>query len=39
MVGGFGAPLGGGGLDPEAIEVGWEVSQDEAFTKIVQKGK
>ena len=32
-------PLGGGGLDPEAIEVGWEVSQDEAFTKIVQKGK
>jgi alkaline phosphatase D len=32
-------PLGGGGLDPEPIRVEWEVSQDEAFSKIVKKGK
>ena len=32
-------PLSGGGLDPEPIQVEWEVSQDEAFSKIVQKGK
>jgi len=31
-------PLGGGGIDPEPILVKWEVSQDEAFTKVVQQG-
>ena len=27
-----------GGFNPEPILVKWEVSQDEAFTKIVQQG-
>ena len=30
--------LGGGGIDPEPILVKWEVSEDEAFTKVVQQG-
>ena len=30
--------LGGSGIDPEPILVKWEVSEDEAFTKVVQQG-
>ena len=30
--------LGGSGIDPEPILVKWEVSEDEAFTKVVQHG-
>ena len=32
-------PLHGGGLDPEPIEVKWEIAQDESFHKIVKSGK
>ncbi|HEX4943329.1 MAG TPA: PhoD-like phosphatase N-terminal domain-containing protein, partial [Usitatibacteraceae bacterium] len=28
-------PLGGGGLGPEDIDVGWEVAHDEKFSRIV----
>ncbi|HEY1067618.1 MAG TPA: alkaline phosphatase D family protein [Pirellulales bacterium] len=31
-------PLEGGGMPNEAVEVGWEVAEDESFSKIVQKG-
>ncbi len=31
-------PLRGGGLDPENIEVRWEVAEDEGMRRIVQKG-
>jgi alkaline phosphatase D len=32
-------PLGGGGMDSEPIRVFWEVSKDERFSKVVQKGE
>jgi alkaline phosphatase D len=32
-------PLEGGGMPAEAVEVGWEVAEDEQFRKIVQSGK
>ncbi|MEX2172883.1 MAG: alkaline phosphatase D family protein [Pirellulaceae bacterium] len=32
-------PLAGGGMGEEAVEVGWEVAEDEGFTKIVRHGK
>ncbi len=32
-------PLEGGGLADEPIEVGWQVAEDEAMTKIVAQGK
>lgn len=32
-------PLEGGGMPTAAIAVPWEVAEDEAFTKIVQKGE
>jgi Phosphodiesterase/alkaline phosphatase D len=31
-------PLAGGGLDPQPIEVKWEVAHDEGFHKIVKSG-
>ena len=31
-------PLEGGGMPPEAVEVRWEVAEDEAFRKVVRKG-
>ena len=31
-------PLEGGGMDPETVEVGWEVAEDDAFRRIVRKG-
>ena len=31
-------PLEGGGLDPVAIEVRWEVAEDERFARIVRRG-
>lgn len=31
-------PLEGGGLKPEPVEVAWQVCDDEAMTKVVQKG-
>ncbi|MDF3074509.1 MAG: alkaline phosphatase [Alphaproteobacteria bacterium] len=31
-------PLNGGGLDQTPVEVGWEIAEDEAFTRIVQRG-
>ena len=31
-------PLAGGGLDPEPIEVRWEVARDPAFRRIAAKG-
>ena len=32
-------PLEGGGMTPEAVEVGWEVAEDEGFQKIVAQGR
>ena len=32
------APLSGGGMEPERVEVQWEVAYDEHFHTIVQKG-
>ncbi len=32
------APLLGGGMPAEPVEVGWEVSEDEAFTRVVREG-
>lgn len=29
----------GGGLPPEPVEVGWQVADDEAMTRVVQAGK
>jgi alkaline phosphatase D len=29
----------GGGMSPDAVEVGWEVASDDAMTKIVRKGR
>lgn len=31
-------PLEGGGMKPEPVEVAWQVCEDEAMTKVVQKG-
>ena len=31
-------PLEGGGMKPESVEVSWQVCDDEAMTKVVQKG-
>ena len=31
-------PLEGGGMDPELVDVRWEVAEDEAFRRIVRKG-
>src|SRR4051812_35100241 len=31
-------PLEGGGMGDEAIEVAWQVAEDEGMTKVVQKG-
>jgi alkaline phosphatase D len=31
-------PLAGGGMPPGAVEVGWEVADDEAFRAIVRRG-
>lgn len=32
-------PLEGGGMDPEPVEVSWQVADDEQMTKIVRKGR
>src|SRR5262245_2373764 len=31
-------PVEGGGMEPEPVEVAWQVCEDEAMTKVVQKG-
>lgn len=31
-------PLQGGGMDPEPVEVAWQVAEDEAMTKVVRRG-
>lgn len=31
-------PLEGGGMPPAAVEVGWELAEDEHFSKVVRKG-
>src|SRR5690606_27234420 len=31
-------PLEGGGMEPEAVYVDWQVAEDEAMTKVVKKG-
>src|SRR5437764_15312979 len=31
-------PLAGGGMPADAIEVAWQVAEDEAMTRIVAKG-
>ncbi len=31
-------PLNGGGLEEHPVDVGWEVSEDEGFSRIVQRG-
>src|SRR5262249_40910672 len=31
-------PLAGGGMPPEAIEVAWQVAEDEAMNRVVAKG-
>src|SRR5687767_1241354 len=32
-------PLEGGGMDPEPVEVSWQVAADESMSKIVRKGR
>ena len=32
-------PLEGGGMQPNAVEVDWEVAADERFSKVVRRGK
>lgn len=32
-------PLNGGGMDPAAVEVDWQVAEDESMRKVVRKGK
>ncbi|HVX61214.1 MAG TPA: alkaline phosphatase D family protein [Pirellulales bacterium] len=32
-------PLEGGGMPPEAVEVDWQVAEDEQMTKVVRSGK
>lgn len=32
-------PLNGGGMDPEAVRVRWEIADDERMTRIVQSGE
>lgn len=31
-------PLDGGGMDPEAVEVRWELAEDTAFGRVVRRG-
>src|SRR6185295_866466 len=31
--------LEGGRMDPESVEVSWQIADDEQFTKIIRKGK
>jgi alkaline phosphatase D len=31
-------PLDGGGMPNETIEVGWQIAEDESFSKVVSKG-
>lgn len=31
-------PIEGGGMPPEAVEVGWQVAEDEQMTKVVRTG-
>ncbi|MGH7909021.1 MAG: alkaline phosphatase D family protein, partial [Thermodesulfobacteriota bacterium] len=31
-------PLAGGGMPPAAVEVGWEVAEDDSFRNIVRRG-
>ncbi len=31
-------PIAGGGMPDEALEVAWELADDEAFSRVVQKG-
>jgi alkaline phosphatase D len=31
-------PLNGGGMDPEAVAVRWEMATDERFTRVVRRG-
>jgi alkaline phosphatase D len=32
-------PLEGGGMEPHAVEVAWEVAADERFSKVVRRGQ
>ena len=32
-------PLAGGGMNPEFVNVRWQVAEDEQMTKVVQKGR
>jgi alkaline phosphatase D len=32
-------PLSGGGMGPDAVEVGWEVAADAGFRRIVRRGR
>jgi alkaline phosphatase D len=32
-------PLEGGGMDPDPVQVSWQVCEDEAMTKVVRHGK
>lgn len=32
------APLAGGGMIPDPVEVAWEVAEDEAMTKVIRAG-
>ncbi|HVU23415.1 MAG TPA: alkaline phosphatase D family protein [Opitutus sp.] len=32
------SPLDGGGMPPEAVEVTWQVAEDEAMTRVVREG-
>lgn len=32
-------PVEGGGMPHQLVEVGWEVADDEKFTKVIRKGK
>jgi alkaline phosphatase D len=31
-------PLEGGGMDPNPVEVSWQLASDEQFTKVIRKG-
>lgn len=33
------APLEGGGMPPEPVEVAWDVAEDEGFSRMVQQGR
>jgi alkaline phosphatase D len=32
-------PLNGGGMPPQPVELSWEVANDEAFARVVQRGR